>query len=37
MIYYLVKMIEIPLVRLEEGQPTPQTRKMAETPLPPKK
>ena len=34
--YYSVKTNEIPL-RLKEGQPTPQTQKMAETPLPPKK
>ena len=33
--YYSVKTNEIPL-RLKEGQPTPQTQKMAETPLPPK-
>ena len=34
--YYSVKTNEIPL-RLKEGQPTPQTQKMAKTPLPPKK
>ena len=34
--YCLVKTTEISL-RLKEGQPTPQTQKMAETPLPPKK
>ena len=34
--YCLVKTTEISL-RLKEGQPTPETQKMAETPLPPKK
>ena len=33
--YYSVKTNEIPL-RLKEGQPTPQTQKMTETPLAPK-
>ena len=31
-----MKTIEISL-RLKEGQPTPQTKKIAKTPLPPKK
>ena len=34
--YYSLKMTEMPL-RLKEGQPTPQTQKIAKTPLPPKK
>ena len=34
--YYSVKTTIIPKY-LKEGQPTPQTQKMAETPLPPKK
>ena len=34
--YYSVKTTEIPL-RLKVVQPTPQSQKMAKTPLPPKK